>query len=88
MAKALTVAGIARYKPSKERREIRDGAGHRPVSHPSGIRPAIIRPAISQTQWQAGEADAGYAAEDTEKWGDQVLQPEGGLNRGGFGCAP
>ena len=26
MAKALTAAGIARYKPSKERREIRDGA--------------------------------------------------------------
>jgi hypothetical protein len=30
-----------------------------------------------------------YAAEDTEKWGDQVLQPEGGLNRGVCfgGCA-
>src|ERR1700730_17088261 len=26
MAKALTAAGIARYKPSKQRREIRDGA--------------------------------------------------------------
>jgi hypothetical protein len=26
MAKALTVAGIARYKPSKQRREIRDSA--------------------------------------------------------------
>jgi len=26
MAKALTAAGIARYKPGKERREIRDGA--------------------------------------------------------------
>src|ERR1700693_565000 len=26
MAKGLTAAGIARYKPSKERREIRDGA--------------------------------------------------------------
>jgi hypothetical protein len=26
MAKTLTAAGIARYKPSKERREIRDGA--------------------------------------------------------------
>src|ERR1700686_577297 len=26
MARALTAAGIARYKPGKERREIRDGA--------------------------------------------------------------
>jgi hypothetical protein len=26
MAKALTAAGIARYKPSKQRREIRDSA--------------------------------------------------------------
>src|SRR5271154_3217056 len=45
MAKALTAAGIQRYKPSKQRREIRDGAatGLYLVLQESGQRSFALR---------------------------------------------